>query len=89
MSNPNYDTVTVPLRDLTEEEVRDLIGDTVTVKVYATTEATEPDTIITARLAVVAFTETHNIIGFAETGLDPRPEPVETPVTVTYSRYVG
>jgi hypothetical protein len=84
----NYETRTVPARDLDAGQVRALIDDIVTVSVYEDAEASKPAAVMTGRLALFG----KNLDGvLAVQLLDSEPLALEadTPVTITWEARIG
>lgn len=84
----NYETRTVPARDLDSKQVRDLIDETVTVSVYDNAEASEPTAVMAGRLALFGT----NLDGMLVIQLldgDPLAVEADTPVTITWEAWIG
>lgn len=80
---------TVPIRDLTNVELRELIGSTVTLTIYADAESSEPAATATGVLSLVSKVANGNLgIAFADALNDTVFGPNDV-VTVTYDHWVA
>lgn len=78
---------TVPLRDLTTGELRELIGATVTLSIYEDAESKEPYAVSTGVLSVVTSTNDGTVgVAFADSNADAVFNSGE-PVTVTFNEW--
>lgn len=79
-------TVTVPLRDLTAVQIRQITGSPVTLMVYESADATEPAAELTGTLAAYGKDEDATSILF-EHGIRAHDVPVKYPATLTFEDY--
>jgi len=73
----------VPIRDLSEEDQRGLVGNVVTVKVYEDLETQEPSATLHGRLALIALTPDGTVVVF-EYQPNFQPVPASQPITVEW-----
>lgn len=77
---------TVPLGDLTDRQLRDLLGVPVTVKVYEGADDKKP-VALNGTLASVARTEEFVLIAFEHQTSGSQPLDVALPITFTFEEY--
>jgi len=74
-----------PLRDLSAEAQRDLIGRAVTVRVYDDAESPEPSAVLHGRLAVLAVTPDITVALFEHQIGTPSTVTADKPMTVEWT----
>jgi hypothetical protein len=74
-------TGTYPIRDLTDEQVRNLIGQVATVKVYTDAESVEPLAKLTGVVLLIAIGVSGEVNIVFE-GVEPEPYGADIPLTV-------
>lgn len=75
---------TVPVRDLTEEQARGVLGKTATVKVYETAEDAEPAATLHGTIKVIGITAEVTVVVFDGAPSSIEPVSASTPVTITF-----
>jgi len=74
----------IPLRELSEEDRRSLIGNAVTVKVYDSADDPDPG-VQTGRVAFIAVSADYTVVHFEHQPGPANPWPADWPVTVDWA----